>query len=74
MKNYCTAFPDGEEGMCCKAHDIEYSTKGTLSRKEADKALYQCVKENGEPVKAALMYVGVRAFGWLFYKDKDVKG
>lgn len=72
MKNYCTAFPDGEEGMCCKAHDEAYRG-GTLDRKEADKALYQCVRDNGEPYKAIVMYVGVRLFGWLFYKDKDVK-
>lgn len=49
-------------------HDYLYST-GMLSRKDSDKVLLQALRatEVGKP-RSMIMYAGVRAFGWLFYK------
>ena len=70
MKRFCTASPNfGRETQdCCKAHDEAYAKGSGIPRGEADKALYQCVKANGRPWRAAAMYGVVRAFGWIFYR------
>lgn len=49
-------------------HDYLYST-AILSRKDCDKVLLQALRrtEVGKP-RSILMYLGVRAFGWMFYK------
>lgn len=49
-------------------HDWLYHN-GTLKRKEADAVLMQALRDTnvGKP-RSVLMYAGVRAFGWLFFK------
>lgn len=64
----CTLFPDGNWGSCCVEHDRAYWRGGSATeRKAADQALRQCVKSQGYPVLAQLMYLGVRIGGhaWL---------
>lgn len=64
----CTLWPDGDWLPCCDMHDRDYHPTSKVSRKDADKNLYECVKANGRPVMAAIMYFGVRLFGRFFYK------
>lgn len=66
----CSAFPDGTLTQntlwltCCTAHDYEYWKGGTYNQRlEADKALKQCVSQNGEPEIGMLMLAGVRIGG-----------
>ncbi|MDY6905375.1 MAG: hypothetical protein SWH61_11880 [Thermodesulfobacteriota bacterium] len=61
----CSLFPDGSWCECCFEHDISYWYGGTPEdRKEADRALRQCVKEKtGSGILAWMMYRGVRAGG-----------
>jgi len=63
VKDYCTAWFEGNWGHCCQAHDFHYSTMSTVSRFQADKYLYQCVKQKSKPI-AILMFLGVRVLGW----------
>ncbi len=52
---------------CCVAHDRVYWQGGTAdSRKQADKALYLCVKARGYPTVAAAMWAAVRPGGTPF--------
>lgn len=68
--NSCTLFPDGKWSECCRHHDVAYA-KQTVSRKEADKMLYNCVKSKCKVI-APIMYIGVRMFGLYFWnKAKD---
>ena len=49
---------------CCIKHDIAYWQGGTCEdRREADKALKECVAKVGEPVIAKIMLAGVRVGG-----------
>lgn len=65
--DHCTLFPEGDWGnTCCKKHDKGYERVG-LSKYQADKLLYRCVKKKGHPVVAAVMFAGVSLFGWLNY-------
>jgi hypothetical protein len=66
----CTFSPDGNWVSCCDTHDKQYSKNSRTSRKSADKQLRECVKKQGHPYYAKVMYVAVRAFGWIFYKGK----
>lgn len=66
----CSKYPDGTKKNptlwrnCCVDHDVKYWLGGTSKeRKNADKALYQCVKDKGEPSAAKIIYVGVRSGG-----------
>ena len=53
---------------CCDANDRLYVKGGThLERREADISLYECVRKNGHPFWAALMWVGVRFGGAPFW-------
>lgn len=66
----CTMWPDGRYNSCCVEHDIAYMKGGTWrERREADKALFHCVREHSNLFNACLMYVGVRIAGsslWPF--------
>ena len=69
----CSAFPNGTHEQddlwlkCCTAHDYEYWKGGTYKeRLESDKALKECVAQEGEPNIARLMLVGVRIGGAPF--------
>ena len=67
----CSLFPDGTIGdrnlwcNCCLQHDIAYWKGGAEEeRKNADKALRDCVKEKtGNSELAEIMYQGVRLGG-----------
>jgi hypothetical protein len=63
----CTLWFDGTWRECCCRHDRRYVNK-RLSRKQADKLLYRCVKRKSNAFMASVMYVGVRSFGWYFYR------
>jgi len=68
---YSTCWFDSCCGMdwsnCSKFHDRRYNNK-RLTRYQADKLLYRCVKRKSNTFIASLMFLGVRAFGWYFYK------
>lgn len=68
VSDRCTAFPDGNYGDCCIAHDKDYFFGGTRAeRKASDKRLKQCVLSKGGGWKRRLlantMYLGVRLGG-----------
>ena len=55
--------PPAWEG-CCDKHDEAYNWGGTeADRKEADKALRDCMKRMGHGIRAQLYYMAVRTFG-----------
>lgn len=56
---------------CCEAHDKAYGRPGTgLTRPEADIILYNCLYDSGRPKFAALVWIGVRLLGWMFWQRK----
>lgn len=66
----CSKYPDGTKENptlwqdCCVDHDMKYWLGGTSDeRKQADDALYECVKNKGEAATAKVMYLGTRAGG-----------
>lgn len=68
-RNYCTLYPDGDWSLCCYDHDamclLAEELKSKQVRLQGDKELYNCVKEKGHPIHAAIMYCGVRAWAIL---------
>jgi len=60
-------FPEGNWGSCCKLHDRRYENK-RLTRKQADELLYRCVVRKHSRFIATIMWLGVRMFGWYFYR------
>ena len=69
MNSFCSFFPRittaGE--TCCEQHDKNYSRDSVVTRKEADQILFLCMQVR-HPYLAPVMYLGVRLFGWIFYK------
>ena len=64
----CSLWPDGAWRECCVGHDVEYWCAGAAgNRKQADRALRDCVRSHSGPANAFLMYWGVRlgGAGWL---------
>ena len=61
----CHYFPDGPWKGCCHDHNVAYAAR--TDRADADRALRKCVKANGHPVIAWIMWLGVRLFGWIFW-------
>lgn len=53
---------------CCEAHDTAYT--GTVTRQQADQQLYDCIAQE-RPKFAYVVWLGVRTFGWLFYKRRS---
>lgn len=54
--------------FCCDIHDQPYAKGGTwLARMKADTDFYQCIKNNGHPHVAKIMFYAVRIGGvpWL---------
>lgn len=50
-------------------HDYLYRSNLPVTRKEADDIFYRCLIAGGTPKRtASKYYMGVRAFGWLFYR------
>lgn len=70
----CTGVPDFDFGVdCCGEHDTHYQL-GEISRAEADKRLYQCIRKKGYVVLAGVYWVGVRLLAgnvWNNYRKKD---
>lgn len=68
-KTFCTGIPRMKMAVesCCEAHDRAYTRGSTGTRKEADLALYHCLKPT-RPIFAWVVYRFVRAFGWLFWR------
>ena len=71
--NGCTCFFNLEHRHCCDVHDWTYYIGGCKkARWEADKLLFQCVKDNypayvGIPL-ACIMFAGVRVFGSPYFR------
>lgn len=66
-KDNCTLFIEGNWTECCARHDRRYANK-RLTRYQADRLLYRCVSRKSNILIASIMFIGVRSFGWLFYK------
>ena len=69
-KTFCSGIPRMKLAVesCCEAHDKAYSQGSNVSRRDADMELYACLAHS-RPVFARLVYMVVRLFGWLFYKE-----
>ena len=71
---YSTCAIDGIFGMywgeCSKSHDRRYENN-RLTRYQADKLLYRCINRRSNPFIASVYFIGVRAFGWVYY-NKDI--
>lgn len=66
-KTFCSGIPRMKLQVenCCEAHDRAYGAK-TGTRKQADDALYLCLKTE-RPVFAYMVWLATRAFGWIFW-------
>jgi hypothetical protein len=65
--DYCTGFPEGtreEPNLwkhCCVEHDLHFWAGGCRNaRREADRRIYQCIRDSGAPGIARLMFLGIR--------------
>lgn len=71
--DHCTAVPDRWKSYdmsgCCLIHDEDYAA-GTKTRLEADIDFYWCLRRVAPHWIAVAYYVGVRAFGWIFYQKR----
>ena len=68
----CSCFIDRCCGYdwseACAMHDRRYAN-ARLSRKQADELLRRSVKrKTNSGILSSLMYIGVRSFGWIWYK------
>ncbi|MEM9734230.1 MAG: hypothetical protein AAF903_12220 [Pseudomonadota bacterium] len=71
MNDHCTLWWDRLFGKdwshCCAAHDEAYAIG--IDRGLADAVLEACVAAaSGSPLLGLIMFAGVSAFGWLFYR------
>lgn len=67
-KDHCTLFPEGNWGNCCKRHDRRYENN-RITKYQADKLLFRCVKRKSNKFVAGIMFLGVSLFGqWNYYK------
>jgi len=69
-KDHCTLWFEGNWSECCALHDRRYANK-RLTRYQADKLLFRCVRRKSNIVMASIMFAGVRTIGWYFY-DKAI--
>jgi Protein of unknown function (DUF1353) len=61
--------PFGRWDEAATLHDYFYRIGGALSRREADEAFYAgCIQCGVPDWRAEIMFLAVRAFGWLYYK------
>lgn len=69
-RRFCTGSPNfnRETQSCCEIHDALYHPDAGVSRLDADIALLVCVANRGMPWRAIVMFIGVRLFGWAFYR------
>lgn len=66
MKDNCTFWFEGTWTECCKRHDRRYANK-RLTRNQADKLLFRCVKRKSNIIMAFIMFTGIRILGWYWY-------
>lgn len=77
----CTAVPDLFYARCCNRHDLDYLTgadeHGTpVTRAQADARLFRCMSAHPRSTRyysvllPALFWLGVRAFGWLHWRNR----
>lgn len=73
--NNCTMSPEGINFFgwwvrnwtkCCAKHDRRYENK-RLTKYQADKLLYRCVKRKSNAFIASVYFTGVTLFGWWAY-------
>ena len=69
----CSGGPEGPKDNpgvwcdCCLEHDRAYWQGGTrVQRRQADRALKQCVREHGYKGQSGVMHAAVRIFGSPF--------
>ena len=63
----CTLFPEGNWGMCCARHDRRYEN-ARLTKYQADKLLFRCVKRKANQILGIIMFIGVNTpISWYFY-------
>lgn len=78
----CTKSPDFAYTRCCNRHDKDYSTHTDengkpLTRKQADKRLYDCMRKSGKTpivgrlIVPAIYYAAVRTFGGKYWKKQN---
>jgi hypothetical protein len=65
--DFCTGFSEGTRSEpelwkhCCVEHDLHFWAGGCRdARREADRRIYQCIRDSGAPGIARLMYWGIR--------------
>ena len=68
MLDHCTLSPEGDWSLCCEAHDREYEDPEATDRAAADKHLRECIAARGHRVVCWIYWIGVRLFGWWFWK------
>lgn len=61
----CTLSPDGSWGSCCRIHDYARSDD-LVTNKEADKMLFDCMRERSN-IFLALLY-------WFWVRVQSVTG
>ena len=64
-KDNCTLFPEGTWSHCCARHDRRYENT-RISKLQADKLLFRCVKKESLLIAIA-MFSGVTLFGYYWY-------
>ena len=69
-KTFCSGIPRMKLAVesCCEAHDRAYTRGATGTRAEADLALYACLRGSGRRVFAWVVWLVVRAFGWVRWR------
>jgi hypothetical protein len=67
----CTGVPDFNFGAdCCGEHDYYYQLSN-ISRADADRKLRECIQRKGYVVLPWIFWLGVRIFGWRYYRKKQ---
>lgn len=68
MTTKCSFFFGGAHNPCCEQHDLDYSAELGIDRRIADRDLLLCAVAHNRPWRGIVMFIGVRLFGWIFYK------
>lgn len=67
----CTAAPDAWWKECCAEHDFYYGNDVGVSRAEADRQLFECMKSKKAVVSPYVYYAAVRLIGGLFWSNDN---
>ncbi len=69
----CTLAPDFNFYACCVWHDYYYRHPNSpITRAQADKLLYHCIKKKSNRVVAGIYYAAVRSLGAKAWVEEDV--